>query len=449
MSFPAYASYKATPFDGLPRIPAHWTPIRLRRVVQLNPSKGEVANRAADTAVSFVPMESVGEDGSLRLLQERRLSDVTSGYTYFRDGDVVVAKITPCFENGKGALVHGLTNGIGFGTTELIVARPNEHFLLGSYLHLIFTSAEFRLVAEAHMYGAGGQKRVPDDFVQQFVVALPSVSEQGHIVRFLEREMAKIDALVAEQERLIELLHEKRQAVIAHAVTAGLNPEASMKSSGIEWLGDLPAHWTFGCLTRIADRVIVGIAEAATHAYSDEGTSILRSTNIRAGAIIGEILRVNTSFADERASKRLEVGDLVTVRTGNAGVTAVVPKELDGCQCFTMLVTSLSDGFVPEYYCYWLNSLPAQRYFALEGWGTAQVNISVPILKALPAPFPPITEQRAIVEYLDQHLRRIDSLVKESELAARLLRERRGALISAAVTGTIDVRCIEGEADAA
>jgi restriction endonuclease S subunit len=150
------------------------------------------------------------------------------------------------------------------------------------------------------------------------------------------------------------------------------------KASGVEWLGEVPEHWQHASLTRIASRVVVGIAEAATHAYADDGVPILRSTNIRPGRIVGDILFVKPEFANDRGSKLICAGDLVTVRTGNAGVTAVVPPELDGCQCFTMLITSLNKGYLQKYYCYWMNSLSAQCYFSLEGWGTAQVNISVP-----------------------------------------------------------------------
>jgi type I restriction enzyme S subunit len=131
---------------------------------------------------------------------------------------------------------------------------------------------------------------------------------------------------------------------------------------------------------------------------------------------------------------------LVTVRTGNAGVTAVIPPELDGCQCFTMLITTLNEGLSVEYYCYWMNSISAQCYFSLEGWGTAQVNISVPILKALPVPIPPPSEQKAIVTYLNHETAKLDALTAEAQRAIDLLQERRTALISAAVTGKIDVR---------
>lgn len=270
----------------------------------------------------------------------------------------------------------------------------------------------------------------------------PPLDEQTAIAAFLDRETSKIDALVSEQRRLIELLKEKRQAVISHAVTKGLDPNAPMKPSGIDWLGNVPEHWQCAMLTRIASRIVVGIAEAATHAYVDDGIPILRSTNIRAGRIIGDILHVDSGFAGDRESKQIQARDLVTVRTGNAGVTAVIPAELDGCQCFTMLITTLEEGYRSEFYCYWMNSLSAQCYFTLEGWGTAQVNISVPILKALPVPMPPVKEQEEIVSYLDRELGRFDTLTAEAERAIELLQERRSALISAAVTGKIDVRGI-------
>jgi type I restriction enzyme S subunit len=268
----------------------------------------------------------------------------------------------------------------------------------------------------------------------------PPPEEQSLITGFLDRETAKIDELVVEQQKLIELLKEKRQAVISHAVTKGLNPNVPLKSSEVAWIGDIPTHWGCAALNRIASRVVVGIAEAATHAYAEKGIPILRSTNIRPGKIIGNILFVDAKFAGDRITKLMNAGDLVTVRTGNAGVTAVIPRELEGCQCFTMLITTLNEGSIVDYYCNWMNSVAAQCYFSLEGWGTAQINISVPILKALPVPMPPASEQKEIVAFLKIEIGRFDTLTAQAQRAIELLQERRTALISAAVTGQIDVR---------
>ena len=243
MSFPRYESYKDSGVEWLGYVPKHWNIKRLRFVAEFNPSKSEVAALDRSIEVSFLPMEAVGDDGSISLDQTRPLADVESGYTYFRDGDVTFAKITPCFENGKGAIMRRLVGGVGFGTTELIVARPRANQTTAFFLHWLFTSPPFRRLGEAFMYGAGGQKRVSDDFVRNFATAFPPLSEQSAIAAFLDRETVNIDALVEEQKRLIDLLKEKRQAVISHAVTKGLDPNVPMKDPGVEWLGEVPRHW--------------------------------------------------------------------------------------------------------------------------------------------------------------------------------------------------------------
>jgi type I restriction enzyme S subunit len=152
------------------------------------------------------------------------------------------------------------------------------------------------------------------------------------------------------------------------------------------------------------------------------------------------MLYINPEYAAQRGSKSIHAGDLITVRTGHAGVTAVIPKDLDGCHCFTMLITTLSKTSNTDYYCHWLNSVVAKFYFDVEAWGSAQPNISVPILKAVPVVIPPKSEQAQIIEFLDRETTKIDLLSQEAERAIELLLERRSALISAAVTGKIDVR---------
>ncbi len=207
----------------LGEVPAHWTVKRMRHVTELNPSKSELLGWSRETEVSFLPMEAIGEDGSLSLERTRPLSDVETGYTYFRNGDVTIAKITPCFENGKGALMVGLCRGVGFGTTELIVVRPKLEEASGAYLDWIFRSVIFRGLGEGSMYGAGGQKRVPDDFVRNFAWAFPPVEEQVLIVNFLNRESTKLENLNVKAKLGIALLKERRSALIAAAVTGKID----------------------------------------------------------------------------------------------------------------------------------------------------------------------------------------------------------------------------------
>ena len=228
-----YPAYKGSGVDWLGDIPEHWEIGRLKYAATLNPSATEVRNRGGSLEVSFVPMEAIGEYGGLELTATKPMADVYTGYTYFRERDIVVAKITPCFENGKGALAQGLINGIAFGTTELHVLRVTKS-TDPRFLFYASMGDAFRRLGQAEMYGAGGQKRVPDSFIENLRHPLPTLPEQCAIAAFLDRETAKIDALVAKKERLIELLQEKRTALITRAVTKGLDPDVQMKDSGID-----------------------------------------------------------------------------------------------------------------------------------------------------------------------------------------------------------------------
>ena len=143
----------------------------------MNPSKAEVSNLPKDTEVSFVPMEQVGEDGTLLLDRSKPIDEVYQGFTYFRNGDVLVAKITPCFENGKGALAKDLKNGIGFGTTEFHVLRPKSE-ITGRFLELVTRLHPFRGQGISEFTGAAGQQRVPESFINNYLAPLPSLSEQ-------------------------------------------------------------------------------------------------------------------------------------------------------------------------------------------------------------------------------------------------------------------------------
>ncbi|XXF77275.1 hypothetical protein P2318_30120 [Myxococcaceae bacterium GXIMD 01537] len=448
MSIPRYPQYKDSGVEWLGKVPAHWEIKRLRFVTALNPSKSEIRDLARDTPVSFLPMEAIGEDGSLNLERERPISELESGYTYFRDGDVTIAKITPCFENGKGAIMRGLHGGIGFGTTELIVARPQPDALNGTFLHYIFISHEFRRIGEAHMYGAGGQKRVPDSFVQDFTTAVPSVTEQTTIAAFLVRETAKIDALVAEQQRLIELLKEKCQAVISQAVTKGLNPDAPMKPSGVEWLGEVPAHWQMKRLKHISPFITVGIVVNPSMFVADDGLPFIYGGDIREGSVDwANARRIDATSSESNAKTMLKAGDLLTVRVGAPGITAVVPNECEGGNCASVMLIR-AGGYNSDWLCFAMNTRIVR--FQVEGvqYGAAQEQFNIGHAVNFWVPTPPRNEQDDIVSFLKSATAGIDALTAEAQRAIALLQERRTALISAAVTGQLDVRASAARAAA-
>lgn len=241
-SLRTYPDYKPTGIDWLGDIPSGWQAHRLKRFAQLNPSKSEIDGVVDADPVTFVPMERLGTDGKIDSSVTRPFGEVKSGLTYFANGDVILAKITPCFENGKSAVAKDLPGGHAFGSTEYHVIRPNA-LLDASFLYRLVSSGPFLLTGEEFMEGSAGQKRVPTDFLANFPIPLPPLDEQRVIAEFLDAMDERITRFIDARRRMIALLEEQKQAIINQAVTRGLDPSVPMKPSGIDWLGDIPAHW--------------------------------------------------------------------------------------------------------------------------------------------------------------------------------------------------------------
>lgn len=200
-------------------IPEHWEATKLKRVVSFNPSKSETrANPADEEKVVFLPMENISVNGDIDCSEKRALSEVWNGFTYFRRGDVVVAKITPCFENGKGAYLKGLESDFGFGTTELIVLRPSKA-INGAFLRFLTSTKQFLLLGEQYMTGAAGQQRIPSDFVKNYPIGLPPIDEQLEILEHIQEKSAEIDQAIIRAQREIELMREYRTRLISDVVT--------------------------------------------------------------------------------------------------------------------------------------------------------------------------------------------------------------------------------------
>ena len=209
---------KSSGVEWLGDVPEHWEVRRLKRVASLNPSKTESRTfLTADTPVTFLPMERVGTDGKI---DEKVVSAsvVWNGFTYFRKDDILVAKITPCFENGKGACLDSLSTEIGFGSTEFHVLRSGFS-ILPQFLYRLTTLAEFRCSGAEEMTGAAGQQRVPQTFVANYPIPVPPHPEQTAIVRYLDKATADVDADIDRARREIELLGEYRTRLIADVVT--------------------------------------------------------------------------------------------------------------------------------------------------------------------------------------------------------------------------------------
>ena len=449
-----YPAYKDSCIEWLGGIPAHWEVKRLKYAVNLNPASTEARTHDDSLEVSFIPMEAVGEYGGLELVTTKPIRDVYDGYTYFREGDVLVAKITPCFENGKGAIATGLVNKIAFGTTELHILRTkrttNRQFLF--YLSM---GDAFRKLGQAEMYGAGGQKRVPESFITDLLHPLPPLPEQRAIAAFLDRETARIDALVAKKERLIELLQEKRAALISHAVTkglpaaataqAGLDPNVPMKDSGVERIGEIPAHWEVQRLKHAANKIGSGkTPSGGAERYISEGIMLLRSQNIHfRGLELADVAYIDAVTDDEMSGSRVREGDVLLNITGaslgrccvallrslranvNQHVCIIRPDRIRADSSF--LARAIESHSLQD------------QIFNYEN-GVSRDALNFEQVGTLVIATPSLFEQRAIADFLDRETRVIDALAAKVREAIERLKELRTASISAAVTGKIDVR---------
>ncbi|MGK5022764.1 restriction endonuclease subunit S [Janthinobacterium sp. LB2P10] len=214
------APMKDSGVEWLGDVPAHWDVYRLSFCVRLNPP--EKPGLGLNDEVSFLPMEAIGTDGTLNLDRTRILAEVRAGYSYFEDGDIAFAKVTPCFENGKGAIMRNLVNGLGFGTTELTVLRPAININV-DFLSYLIQSDRFRSFGAGAMTGAGGLKRVPDEFTRNFKTSWPDLAEQHAIAEYLDCVLNRMNMLISTTESSIELLKERRSALITAAVTGQID----------------------------------------------------------------------------------------------------------------------------------------------------------------------------------------------------------------------------------
>lgn len=210
---------KASGIEWLGDIPEKWKIKKLKYVAAINPNRpSKEIDKKSDDEVVFLPMEKVSEEGKIDQSQRKKISEVSSGFTYFERGDVIVAKITPCFENGKGALLENLETDFGYGSTEFHTLRAKQ-FISKQFLFYLTKSERFMTIGEAFMTGSAGQKRIPSSLVENFLIGLPTLEEQNAIVSYIKTKTVEISTTISKIEKEIELMKEYRSAIISEVVT--------------------------------------------------------------------------------------------------------------------------------------------------------------------------------------------------------------------------------------
>jgi type I restriction enzyme S subunit len=446
MSFPRYPKYKASGVEWLGEVPEHWEVRRLKQACTATPSNVDKKSHEGEKQVRLCNYVDVYYNDEITeaidFMVATASDDQITKFT-LRAGDTIITKDSETADDiAIAAFVPRDLPGVVCGY-HLSMIRPRSS-VDGRFIKWLFGS---RYAKGCFAVLANGLTRVGlgQHDLENIDFAFPPLAEQRAIAAFLDRETKKIDELVAEQERLIELLKEKRQAVISHAVTKGLDRAAPMKPSGVEWLGEVPAHWEMRRLKQACTATPSNVDKK-----SHEGEEQVRLCNYVDVYYNDEITEaidfmVATASDAQIAKFTLRAGDTIITKDSETAddiaIAAFVPRDLPGVVCGYHLSMIRPKRSADGRFIKWLfGSRYAKGCFAVRANGLTRVGLGQHDLENIDFAFPPLEEQRAIATFLARETAKIDTLVAQAESAISLLTERRSALISAAVTGQIDVR---------
>lgn len=437
MKQPQYSEYKDSGVSWIGQVPSHWSIRRLKEIVKFSgggtPARDNFAFWNGDIPwISPKDMKSELVDSSEESITAAGLAGSSAS---------LVPAGTLLMVVRSGILKH--TIPVGINTTPVALNQDMKA------LHPYGVRAEFllrwiqglndRLLRAWAKQGATVES-IEQDYLANTLIPFPSEVEQRTIVAFLDRETAKIDALIAEQERLLELLAEKRQAVISHAVTKGLNPDAPMKDSGVAWVGAVPAHWHLPPLSIRYESLLGKMLDSAKISGCSP-VPYLRNIDVQWGRVNLEDLPLID--IDERDYERFTVrdGDLLVCEGGEVGRAALVSVGAArvGFQKALHRLRALSADEHPPYLFYTFNWAAKAGAFAGEGQATI-AHLTGEQIRRYRFPTPPYLEQVEIAKYLSEVCSQFDTAAEQVRASLALLRERRSVLIANAVTGQIDVR---------
>lgn len=427
MSLPRYEEYKDSGTDWLRDIPAHWSTHRLGYFFE------ERREKVSDK--EFPPL-SVTKHGVVPQLATAAKTDDGDNRKKVATGDFVINSRSDRKGSGGVAPQEGSVSLIN------IVLRPVTGIDI-QFVHHLLRSVPFQ--EEFYRFGKG---IVADLWstnyseMRNIALAVPELDEQAAIAVFLDRETAKIDTLIAEQEKLIALLAEKRQATISHAVTRGLNPDVPMKDSGVDWLGNVPAHWDVVPLKHLVELKSGGTPSKANLNYWDGEIPWASAKDLKVEKLHSTIDCITHNALEAGAASLVQSGAILVVVRGMIlarmfpVVETLVPMAINQDLKAVLPGKRLRATFL----AWLLRGSADESLLRLDEAGHGTKALRMDAWTSMQLPVPPLEEQAEISEFISDKTQKLDELRSESERAIHILKERRSSLIAAAVTGKIDVR---------
>ena len=470
-------------------VPEGWVSLTIQDVCDINPPKPKKGDIPDDASVTFVPMPAVdAEHGEISSPEIRPFSEVRSGFTAFRDGDVIMAKITPCMENGKAAVAGGLVSGLGFGSTEFFVLRSNGS-ILPQYLFHHIRQVSFRELAESNMTGSVGQKRVPKEFIANAAIPLPPLAEQHRVVTAIEALFARLDATNAHLERVPGILKQFRQAVLAAACGGRLTEDWRKETSEVQSASYLveqcirernlatalkkvnarqserndskrPASFRRvgpkSSYKQLPDTWEIcyfeDIAASGKHAIKAGpfGSSLIKKDYVQEGyKIYGQeqVIRDDPEYGDYYINEekyqslktcKISSGDILISLVGTIGKVLILPDSCKPGIINPRLVKISLNLFISrDYIKLYLESPVAKRKMYNTSHGGTMEILNLKTIKELPIPLPPLPEQHEIV-YRVEALFALADRIEAGVAAARAKTETmRQSILAQAFSGRL------------
>ncbi|CAI0991903.1 restriction endonuclease subunit S [Serratia quinivorans] len=427
--YKAYPEYKDSGVEWFDVMPMRWKVTRLKLETFMNMGQSPSSDDCNIEGNGFAFLQGNAEFGKTNPI-EKQYCPVAKKIA--NPGDILFSVRAPVGAVNYADKKYGIGRGLCSIAASAKVISDFLWWLLPTYkyqLDAIATGSTFEAVS-AEQLG-------------NLCFALPSISEQLQIAAFLDLETVKIDNLIERQQQLIELLKEKRQAVISHAVTKGLNPDVPMKDSGVEWLGEVPEHWTIPKIGYFCEVTKLTGFEYTNHWRTDENGEIiaLRGFNIKERYLdLARAEKISNELSRKLSRSKLSVGDIVLPCTGTLGNASIISSNNMFHINQNIAKLTFDESIYSEFAAYWLTSEPFREMIEFNNTSGMQPVLLIGDIRNMPMPLPSIQEQIDISIYLNNKLNVYDFAIQRNEHAISLLSERRTALISAAVTGKIDVR---------
>lgn len=443
----AYHEYKDSGVGFLNKLPVSWGIKKVNYLFSFGRGLNITKANLEDCGVPVVNYGEVHSKFGFEINPDihnlKRVSEdylKTTPAALLQNGDFVFADTSEDLD-GAGNFTQFVGNGLLFAGYHTVVLRPNDGNV-SRYLAYAFESTECRNQIRLAVKGVKVFS-ITQSILKDAMLPMPPPEEQITIAAFLDYETARIDQLIAKQQRLIELLKEKRQAVISHAVTKGLNPDAPMKDSGVEWLGQVPEHWRIRRLKQVIEcgtSISYGIVQPGD--ALDEGVPFIQTTNISRGNLSFDDLPKTSALIEKNYPRsRLTGGEVILGIRASIGAAYVVPSELKGANLSRGVARiQTNEVLSSEFLVRFFQSNSVEQYWGLSKQGSTFSEVSIETVRELYVTIPSKNEQNEICSHLDLITNKFDSLITLAEQQNILLWERRTALISAAVTGKIDVR---------